>query len=108
MANQIVESQASLKEETVRLQNELDAVFAERQWLIIQARKGVFPVSDIEQQLNQLTHHELQLKNDLSSPGEAVNLGALDDWESKVIEYLAKLKTGIDELKKVTPQTPEE
>jgi len=29
-------------------------------------------------------------------------------WESKVLEFLADLKAGVDELKTVTPQTPEE
>jgi hypothetical protein len=46
LVNQILTSQASLMEETVRIQNELETVLTERQWVITQARKGVFPVSD--------------------------------------------------------------
>jgi len=108
LVNQILASQASLKEETVRIQNQLEAVLAERQWVITQARKGVFPVSDMEQQLHQLTFQEVSLKNELVSLGEAVNISALEDWESKVVEFLADLKTGVDELKTVAPQTLEE
>ena len=108
LVNQILESQASLIEETTRMQNELDAVLTERQWVITQARKGAFPVSDMEQQLNQLTFQEVTLRKELSSLGEAVNINALEDWESKVLEFLADLKAGVDELKTVTPQTPEE
>ncbi len=40
--------------------------------------------------------------------GEAVNISALEDWESKVVEFLADLKAGVDELKTVAPQTPDE
>ncbi len=108
LVNQILASQASLKEDTVRIQNELEAVLTERQWVITQARKGVFPVSDMEQQLHQLTFQEVSLKNELSSLGEAVNICALEDWESKVVEFLADLKVGVDELKTVAPQTSEE
>ena len=108
LVNQILASQASLKEETVRIQNQLEAVLTERQWVITQARKGVFPVSDMEQQLHQLTFQEVSLKNELVSLGEAVNISALEDWESKVVEFLADLKAGVDELKTVAPQTLEE
>ena len=90
------------------MQNELDSVLTERQWVITQARKGVFPVSDMEQQLNQLTFQEVTLRKELSSLGKAVKINALEDWESKVLEFLANLKAGVDELKTVTPQTPEE
>lgn len=62
----------------------------------------------MEQQLQQLTFQEVSLKNEFPSLGEAVNIGALEDWESKVVEFLADLKAGIDELKTVAPQTPEE
>ena len=57
---------------------------------------------------NQLTFQEVSLKNELSSLGEAVNICALEDWESKVVEFLADLKAGVDELKTVAPQTFEE
>ncbi len=70
--------------------------------------KGVFPVSDTEQQLHQLTFQEVSLKNELSSLGEAVNICAVEDCESKVVEFLVDLKVGVDELKTVAPQTPEE
>ena len=76
--------------------------------MIAQARRGVFPVSDMEQQLNRLTFQEVTLRKELSSLGGVANINALEDWESKVLEFLADLKAGVDELKTVTPQTPEE
>jgi hypothetical protein len=108
LVDQIRASQASLHEDRLRIQNELDAVLTEHQWVITQARKGVFTVSDMEQQLNQLTFQEVTLKRDLSSLGEAININALENWEAAVGEYLADLKAGVEELKKVTPQTSEE
>jgi hypothetical protein len=48
------------------------------------------------------------LKRELSSLDEAMNFNALDDWEKTVTEFFADLKAGVDELKTVTPQTPEE
>jgi len=108
IVEQIRESQGSLEEDRVRIQNEIEAVLTERQWVITQARKGAFPVSDMEQQLNQLTFQEVTLRRELSSLGEAININALEDWEASVAEFLADLKAGVDELKTVTPQTPEE
>jgi hypothetical protein len=108
LVDQIQASQASLHEHTLRIQNELEAVITERQWVITQARKGVFTVSDMEQQLNQLTFQEVTLKRDLSSLGEAININALENWETAIAEYLAGLKARVDELKTIAPQTPEE
>lgn len=105
---QIRERQGSLENDRVRIQNEIDAVLTERQWVITQARKGAFPVSDMEQQLSQLTFQEVTLKRELSSLGEAININALNDWEKTVTEFFADLKAGVDELKTVTPQTTEE
>ncbi len=55
----------------------------ERQWVITQACKGVFTVSDMEQQLDTLTLQEADPKRELSSLGQAINVNALDDWVSK-------------------------
>ena len=38
----------------------------------------------------------------------AQDLSALEDWESKVVEFLVDLRAGVDELKTVAPQTLEE
>ncbi|HMB23745.1 MAG TPA: hypothetical protein VKP08_12965, partial [Anaerolineales bacterium] len=108
IVEQIRESQGTLEEDKVRIQNEIEAVLTERQWVITQARKGSFPVSDMEQQLNQLTFQEVTLRRELASLGETININALEDWEASVAEFLADLKAGVDELKTVTPQIPEE
>jgi hypothetical protein len=62
----------------------------------------------MEQQLNQLTFQEVTLRRELASLGEAININTLEDWEASVAEFLADLKAGVDELKTVTPQMPEE
>lgn len=108
IVEQIRESQGSLEEDRTRIQNELERVLTERQWVITQARKGAFPVSDMENQLSQLTFQEVTLRRELSSLGEVININALKDWEAGVAEFLGDLKAGVDELKTVTPQTPEE
>jgi hypothetical protein len=33
---------------------------------------------------------------------------ALEDWQASVAQFLADRKAGVDELKTVTPQIPEE
>jgi len=76
IVEQIRESQGSLGEDRVRIQNEIETVLTERQWVITQACKGAFPVSDMEQQLNQLTFQEVTLRRELSSLGEAININA--------------------------------
>jgi len=91
---QIRERQGSLEDDRTRIQNEIDAVSTERQWVITQARKGAFPVSDMEQQLNQLTFQEVTLKRELSLLGKAININALDDWEKNVAEFFADLRAG--------------
>ncbi|MBI5296848.1 MAG: hypothetical protein HY869_15315 [Chloroflexi bacterium] len=92
----------------MQIHNEIDAVLTERQWVITQARKGAFPVPDMEHQLTQLTYQELTLRRELSTLGEAININALENWEENVAEFLADLKAGVDELKTVAPQIPEE
>jgi len=51
---------------------------------------------------------EISLKRELSSLAQMINIDALDDWESKLDEYLADLKAGIAELKNAAPQDDEE
>lgn len=62
----------------------------------------------MENQLGAMTMQELSLKHELSSLGQRINLNPLNDWEEKFMEYLEDLRIGVDELKEVAPQTPEE
>ena len=48
------------------------------------------------------------MKRELSSLGEAMNFNAMDDWKKTATEFFADMKAGVDELKTVTPQRPEE
>lgn len=53
----------------------------------------------MEQQLGILTLQGISLNRELSSLGQAININALKNWESKLDEYLADLKAGIHEKK---------
>ena len=81
-----------------RIQKELDTLTMERQWIITQARKGAITESDMDYQLGALTLQELSLKREYTSIGQAMNIHALGDWESKVKEYLADLQAGLESL----------
>ena len=88
----------SFELEYERLQNELEALIQERQWVITQARKGGISESDMDYQLSALTLQELSLKQGLASVEQAVNIQLLEDWEDRVREYLADLQVGIASL----------
>ncbi|MBI5295574.1 MAG: recombinase family protein [Chloroflexi bacterium] len=108
IVDQIRASQGTLEQDRLKIENQLEAVMTERQWVITQARKGIFTTNDMEYQLSQLTFHEITLKQELATLGETININALNNWEENVAEFLADLKAGVEELKIVAPQTPEE
>jgi site-specific DNA recombinase len=99
---------SNLHQERARIEKELEAIMTERQWVITQARKGAFTSADMERQLSILTVQEVSLKHDLSRLGRAIDINALDGWESKFAEYLADLRAGIEELRNAAPQDDEE
>lgn len=108
IVDQIRESQGSLEQERIRIKNELEAAVTERQWVITQARKGIFTVSDMEHQLSQLNFHEVTLKQELTALGGRININSLNNWEERMAEFLVDLRVGIKELKEVAPQNAEE
>lgn len=99
---------AHLHEDRERIERGLETINSERQLIITLARKGSITTSDMEQQLATLTLQEVNLKHELSSLGQAININALDNWEEKFAEYLADLQVGMDELKNTAPQDDEE
>ncbi|MBC7879582.1 MAG: recombinase family protein [Anaerolineales bacterium] len=107
MVDELRNSADSLVTEQDRIQNELDAITLERQWVITQARKGSISDEDMEYQLGVMTLQELNLKRELVSIGQAVNIHLLGDWEANVREYLYDLQIGLESLN-VAPQNDEE
>jgi site-specific DNA recombinase len=97
----------SLGSDQERIQNELDALTLERQWVITQARRAAISESDMDYQLGALTLQELSLKREFASIEQAVNIHLSSDWEGQVIEYLADLQIGLDSLN-TAPQCEEE
>jgi len=107
MVVELQDNAEALDAEQDRIQKELDSLTMERQWIITQARKGAITESDMDYQLGALTMQELSLKREYADIGQAVNLHALGDWETKVVEYLADLQAGLDSLN-FTPKNDEE
>lgn len=99
---------AHLHEDRERIEREIETINSERQLIITLARKKSITTTDMEQQLATLTLQEVNLKHELSSLGQALNINALDNWETKFAEYLADLQVGMDELKNAAPQDDEE
>ena len=84
--------------EVDRLEKELDAVLAERQWVITQVRKGKINESDMDSQLAALSFHEAAVKKELAICQQKVDVNALDGWEHQVREHLADLRAGLESL----------
>lgn len=72
---------AIVQAEQERLENELDALMTDRQWVITQVRQGTITTEDMEYQSSALTLRELTLKREMMSIREAARLSALDDWK---------------------------
>ena len=98
MVDELRTNANTLDTDKERIQKELDALILERQWVITQARKGSISESDMEYQLGIITLQELSLKREFASIGQAENIYSLNDWETKVKEYLADLQAGIESL----------
>lgn len=108
MVEQLRFNAAHLHEDRERIEREIEAINSERQAIITLARKKSITTTDMEQQLATLTLQEVNLKHELSSLGQAININALDNWEAKFAECLADLQVGMDELKNAAPQDDEE
>jgi hypothetical protein len=93
--------------EQERLQNELDALVMERQWVITYARKGTITTEDMEYQLGSLTLQELSLRQEMLNVSEVARLSAFGNWEDVAREYLSSLHDGLEELN-TEPETEEE
>ncbi len=107
MVAELQDNAETIDAELDRIQKELDSLTMERQWIITQARKGAITESDMDYQLGALTLQELSLKREFAEIGQAVNISALGDWETRVTEYLADLQAGVDSLN-VIPKNDEE
>ena len=106
--DELREKADSLYDEQVRIKNELDVILNDRKWVITQARKGSFTVTDMESQLATLTMQEVSLRRELSSLGQSININALNNWQDRVNEYLLDMQVGLEELKNAAHQTEDE
>lgn len=107
MVAELQDNAETIDAELDRIQKELDTLTMERQWIITQTRKGAITESDMDYQLGAIALQELSLKREYSDIGQAVNIHALGDWETRVVEYLANLQAGLDSLN-IIPKNDEE
>jgi hypothetical protein len=105
--DELKQKSADIATENERIQNELDAIIMERQWVITQARKGRITDSDMDYQLGALALQELNLKRELASSNEIFQSAILNNWDEKAREYLEDLRLGLEALN-AAPQTEEE
>jgi DNA invertase Pin-like site-specific DNA recombinase len=81
-----------------RIGKELENIAYSRQFIITQARKGGITEEEMDQRLNELSLMEVQLKRELTSMRDVIDIRLLADWDAKVEEYLADLQCGIQGL----------
>jgi len=62
----------------------------------------------MEYQLNSMTMLKLELKRELSTLGQVINIELLDQWEVKVKEHPQDMQTEIEALNNAAPQNKEE
>jgi site-specific DNA recombinase len=105
--DQLRQRATEIQAENERLQEELDSLAMERQWVITRARKGLITDDDMEYQLSALSLQELHLKREMMTMSETARLSALDNWEDTAREYLATLYEGLEELN-AEPETKED
>jgi hypothetical protein len=98
----------TIEEYEARIRQELEAFTEKRQWLITPARKGYITATDMEYQLNSMTMLKLELKRELSTLGQVINIELLDQWEVKVKEHPQDIQTEIEALNNAAPQNKEE
>lgn len=104
---ELIQHAESVLEDRRRIQGEIDSITLERQKVITWARKGAITDEDMEYQLTALTLQEGNLKRELATCNEIVNLTALKDWEAAAREYFLDLQAGIDSLN-IEPETEAE
>jgi len=91
--------QGDLEAEANRLQQYLDKLATERQWIITQARKGAITEKDMEMQLATLQLEETSMRRELEERVASVaarkQAEALSDWASR---YLSDVHAGMEAL----------
>lgn len=81
-----------------RIQKDLENLFLNRQWTITQARMSNISEEEMERTLNEYSQQEVSLKRELAGMQKRIDERLLMDWETKVTEFLADLKDGIQAL----------
>ncbi len=105
--NEILQENEKVEKEKERLQQELDNLILERQWVITQARKGKISDEDMDYQLSSLNLQELSYKREMAEYLGLEKVAKLKDWEQAAINFFHTLEDGLMTLN-IAPQTDEE
>ncbi len=93
--------------EIAPIEQELENITYQRQWIITQARKGGMPVEEMDSQLTELSRREAELKRELKDIQEESQNPISPNWENEFHEYLTDIQAGIEGLE-TEPQNIDE
>jgi DNA invertase Pin-like site-specific DNA recombinase len=108
LVKQLQQKYEHLKKEQQQILEELEKEFDKRQQAITEARKKLRTDADFDEQMRELYNVEERLKRRLATIEQEMDTYAMLDWEEKVKGYVADIQTGIEDLNKAIPKTPDE
>ena len=80
------------------IEQELENITYQRQWIITQARKGGMSAEEMDDQLTELSRRETELKRELRDIQEEAQNPISPNWEYEFHEYLTDIQAGIEGL----------
>lgn len=81
-----------------KIEQELEVLLNNRQWVITQARKGGMSEDEMDARLSEMSIQETALRQALASASDAIPVETLEDWEKHLNEYLADIQAGLQAL----------
>lgn len=80
------------------MDQELEQLLLERQWIITQARKGKITEDDMDYQIGAVSMQEQYLKQEMANLEAFEILPAMNNWEELALEHLMNLQAGLSSL----------
>jgi hypothetical protein len=108
LVKQLKQRYEHLQKDRGQILEELEKESAKRQQVITEARIKMRADAEFDARMRELYKVEERLKRRLTALEQEIDTYARSDWEEKVKEYVTDLQTGIIELNKAIPKTPEE
>jgi len=108
LVRQLQQKHEHLQKDRRQILEELEKESNKRQQVITEARKKMRADAEFDARMRELYIVDERLKRRLTALEQEIETYSRLDWEEKVKEYVADLQTGIEELNKAIPKTPEE